>query len=177
MQQIDVRMKKKRRKWILFITIFISLTVLFILFKSLVSSEENLFTENGDYLNSVATILLVENVDSSVAFYKKFFGFNEYKRFPFEGRATLAVIEYKKLYVMFQDREVFEEKKKKFIGGSIEPSFSLYVDFKGAKELYERVKDHLIIIQEYQLMFYDRYEFSVKDLDGYIITFSEDLNN
>jgi uncharacterized glyoxalase superfamily protein PhnB len=177
MQLSNDKQLKKKRKWILYLSFIVSFIILILLYKFLFNSEEKKFIENDDYLNSVATILLVENVDSSVAFYKKYFGFAEYKRFPFEGRATLAVVEYKRLYVMFQDKDVFKENKKKFIGGNIEPSFSLYVDYKGAKELYEQIKDILEIVQEYQLMFYDRYEFSVKDLDGHIITFSDDVNN
>ena len=94
-----------------------------------------------------------------------------------EGKATLAVVEHKKKYVMFQDKKLFEEKKPVYIGGTITPSFSLLIDVDDAKNLYDKLKEELEIVQELQLMFYGQYEFSVKDLNGYIITFSEDGKN
>lgn len=128
-------------------------------------------------LESVATILLVEDVDRSVVFYQKYFGFQIYSRFPLEGKATLAVVEKNKLYVMFQDKKIFYEKKPEYIGGNISPSFTLLIDIDDAKKLYDQLKKELEIVQELQLMFYNQYEFSVKDPDGYIITFSEDVKS
>lgn len=128
-------------------------------------------------LESVATILLVEDVDRSIEFYQKYFGFKLYNRFPTEGKATLAVVERNKLYVMFQDKLIFNEKKPEYIGGNISPSFSLLIDIDDAKKLYDQLKQEVDIVQELQLMFYNQYEFSVKDPDGYIITFSEDAKS
>lgn len=138
------------------------------------TDNENNNDEFDRMLESVATVLLVDDVDKSVEFYEKYFGFQLYRIFPTEGKATLAVVEHKKKYVMFQDKKVFEEKKPEYIGGTISPSFSLLIDVDDAKNLYDKLKEDLEIVQELQLMFYGQYEFSVKDLNGYIITFSED---
>lgn len=176
MNETLTRKPKRKLFYVLLVLVIVVVIVGIKLF--LFQSDEKIFYEkSNDRLESITTNLLVDDVNSAAAFYKKYFGFKLYKLFPEEGRATLAVMELRKLYVMFQDRKNFEEEKPMYIGGTIEPSFSLYIDYKGAKELYNRLKDSLEIVQEYQLMFYGRYEFSVKDLNGYIITFSDDIQN
>lgn len=159
--------------------VLIVIMVFYALIKYLVIGKENeeYNAEFDRMLESVATVLLVEDVNKSVEFYEKYFGFQLYNIFPLSGKATIAVIERKKLYVMFQDKKIFEEKKPEYVGGTISPSFSLLIDVDNAKYLYEKLRVELEIVQELQLMFYGQYEFSVKDLNGYIITFSEDEKN
>jgi len=141
----------------------------------IVDEEQNYINqlEFEEKLKSTAKILLVDDVSASIDFYAKHIGFSLYKVFPLEGKPTLAVLSLRKHYIMLQDKRIFYEEKPKYIGGEIEPSFSLYIDAENVDSLYNSMKDELEIVQDYQLMFYERYEFSVKDLDGHIITFSE----
>jgi len=165
---------KNPKKTIAVISIIIVLIVIIattvLLYKN---NNDKIFIETND-LDSQVAALLVDDVNETIKFYEKYFGFSLYKKYPFEGNITLAVMEYRKLYVMFQDRQLYEEKKQIYLHGEISPSFVLYIDVDSAKALYDKLKDELEVVQDYQLMFYGRNEFSVKDLNGYIITFSED---
>ncbi|HOI30058.1 MAG TPA: VOC family protein [Melioribacteraceae bacterium] len=160
------------------ISIGLALFLVWLIKTYLINDEKEMYDDSFDrMLESVATVLPVDNVNESVEFYKRYFGFTLYSIFPDEGEATLAVVERKKLYVMFQDRKVFKEENKKYIGGEIDPSFTLLIDIDNAYELYDSLKTKLEVVQELQLMFYGQLEFSVRDLDGYIITFSQDIGN
>lgn len=163
---------------IILITLAIIFTGYFVINHYSSGDEIDMYDESFDHmLESVATILLVEDVDRSVKFYEKYFSFLTYRRFPYEGKATLAVVEKNKLYVMFQDKKIFNERIPEYIGGNISPSFSLLIDIENAEKLYNQLKHEVEIVQELQLMFYNQYEFSVKDPDGHIITFSEDVKS
>lgn len=160
------------------ISIVLAVFIVWLTRTFLFTDDKKLYDDSFDrMLESVATILPVDNVTESVEFYKKYFGFTLYEIFPDDGEATLAVVERKKLYVMFQDRKVFKEESKKYIGGEIDPSFSLLIDIDNAYQLYDSLKTKLEVVQELQLMFYGQLEFSVRDLNGYIITFSQDVGN
>ncbi len=159
------------------LSIGLALILVWLLKAYLSKDEKEIYDDSFErMLESVATVLPVDNVNESVEFYKKYFGFTLYNIFPDEGDATLAVVERKKLYVMFQDRKVFQEEDKKYISGEIDPSFSLLIDTDNAYALYDSLKTKLEVVQELQLMFYGQLEFSVRDLNGYIITFSQDID-
>jgi uncharacterized glyoxalase superfamily protein PhnB len=166
-------MKGKTAKILLFVFI---LGVVFVSIKLLLidSSEKDEYDLFGEKLESLTTNLLVENVDSSIQFYEKYVGFKLYKKFPFEGEINFAVLEYERKYIMLQDKEIFKEDKPVYVGGEIPASFSLYIEVDNADSIYKRlIVEEVEVVQDYQPMFYGRKEFSIKDLDGHIITFSE----
>lgn len=168
-------MKRHKKIFIFFISLIALTIAVFAVIYFVSTKEEKVFYSSNEFeeqLKSTATTLLVNDVAASAGYYTKYFGFSLYKRFPLEGRPTLAVLDLRGLYVMLQDKEIFYEERPTYIGGEIEPSFSLYIDVKNVQSLYDSLKDKLEIVQDYQQMFYGRYEFSVKDLDGYIVTFS-----
>jgi uncharacterized glyoxalase superfamily protein PhnB len=53
-------------------------------------------------------------------------------------------------------------------------SLLLYVKLKGIRSFFERVKGSVTILQGLEKTFYGATEFSVKDINGYILTFAED---
>lgn len=166
------------KKTFITLSILLALTAALYVLKDLIFSESNksqlereLFEEK---LSSLATNLLVTDVKESVLFYKDKLGFKLYKIFPDEEDATLAVLEFDGLYIMLQDKEIFKEEKPVYVGGEIPASFSLYLEVDNADSIYQRlIGEEIEIVQDYQPMFYGRKEFSIKDLDGHIITFSE----
>lgn len=48
-----------------------------------------------------------------------------------------------------------------------------YIRMKGVKEFYESVREHVEIIRPLEKQFYGDWEFEVKDPNGYVLVFSE----
>ncbi|MBX3006407.1 MAG: VOC family protein [Melioribacteraceae bacterium] len=166
------------KKTFIILSIFLALTAtLYFLYVFITEGnkqsqlEREIFEEK---LNSLTTNLLVADVKKSVAFYKDKLGFNLYSIFPDSEEATLAVLQFGRLYIMLQDKEIFKEDKPVYVGGEIPASFSLYIEVNNADSIYKRlIVEEVEVVQDYQPMFYGRKEFSIKDPDGHIITFSE----
>jgi uncharacterized glyoxalase superfamily protein PhnB len=165
------------KKTFIILSVILGLALAFYVLKVFVFSEKNKSQLEKEIfeakLNSVSTNLLVKDVKKSVEFYKDKLGFKLYKTFPDAEKITLAVLQFNSLYIMLQDEEIFKEEKPVYVGGEIPASFSLYLEVDNADSLYEKLKNEVPIVQDYQPLFYGRKEFSIKDLDGHIITFSE----
>jgi uncharacterized glyoxalase superfamily protein PhnB len=50
----------------------------------------------------------------------------------------------------------------------------LYIKLKNIRAFFDRVKDKVTVIQGLEKTFYGATEFSIKDPDGFILTFAED---
>lgn len=166
------------KKTFIILSVILGLALAFYVLKVFVFSEKNKSQVEKEIfeakLNSVSTNLLVKDVKKSVEFYRDKLGFKLYKTFPDAEEITLAVLQFNSLYIMLQDEEIFKEEKPVYVGGEIPPSFSLYLEVDDANAIYQKLKSEEVeIVQDYQPLFYGRKEFSIKDLDGHIITFSE----
>ena len=53
-------------------------------------------------------------------------------------------------------------------------SLLLYIKLKGIKDFHERIKDKVNVIKDLETTFYGATEFSIQDLNGYVLTFAED---
>jgi uncharacterized glyoxalase superfamily protein PhnB len=166
------------KKTFIILSVILGLALAFYVLKVFVFSEKNKSQVEKEIfeakLNSVSTNLLVKDVKKSVEFYRDKLGFKLYKTFPNAEEITLAVLQFNSLYIMLQDEEIFKEEKPVYVGGEIPASFSLYLEVDDANAIYQKLKSEEVeIVQDYQPLFYGRKEFSIKDLDGHIITFSE----
>lgn len=53
-------------------------------------------------------------------------------------------------------------------------SLLLYIQIKEIRKFYEEIKDKVIVIKELEKTFYGATEFSIQDINNYILTFAED---
>ena len=53
-------------------------------------------------------------------------------------------------------------------------SLLLYVNMKGIRDFYEKIKDKVTVLHGLNKTFYGATEFSIVDINNYIITFAED---
>lgn len=92
---------------------------------------------------------------------------------PEQGDPVWAMMTCGKVTFMFQSFESLKDDLPQISrqeGGSL----LLYIQIKDIRKFYEQVKDHVPIIKGLEKTFYGATEFSILDINGYILTFAED---
>lgn len=126
-------------------------------------------------LKTLTINLMVADVQRSVDFYSRSFGFEVITTVPGEHELVFAMIKTGSVSIMLQSMSSFAESNPEFgktpIGGTV----LLYIDVSEIRILYQKVKKAGVqIYREMHDTFYGTSEFTVKDCDGYLISFAED---
>jgi len=124
---------------------------------------------------TLTTNLMVANVEVAINFYTEALEFETVMAVPETGQLHWAMLKKDKVNLMFQLRENLQKEYpdiQESIGGSV----ILYCDINGVESLYQRLKPRVAIHKELHLTFYGMQEFTIKDRDGYLITFAENKN-
>ncbi|MCD6309118.1 MAG: VOC family protein [Candidatus Eremiobacteraeota bacterium] len=117
--------------------------------------------------------LLVEDVNRTLKFYRDVLGFDTIMTVPVEGEYNWALMNNGGVLLMFQAQESLAEEISSHLKGKIGGSFTLYINVEDIKSLYERVREKVEIVQELYTTVYGTSEFSIRDINGYILTFSQ----
>lgn len=126
---------------------------------------------------SITANLMVEDVDESVSYYEKVLGFKLEISVPKDnGKLQWAMVSRDSVDIMLHERANIIEEMPELEG--TEPgggSITLYVKMEGIDNFYEevRMKNDTEIIKEPNTTFYGMNEFILRDINGYIITFAE----
>lgn len=123
-------------------------------------------------MESVAPNIFVRDILKTVDYYKHL-GFSLTMKFPEEGELVFALMTCGKVTFMFQTFESLGSDLPQISrqdGGSL----LLYIQIRGIWKFHEQVKDQVEIIKDIEKTFYGATEFSIKDINGYILTFAED---
>jgi len=131
--------------------------------------------------------LMVSDVAQTVKFYTEKLGFNLAMLVP-EGdkAASTELIDGKKyvyamvvrdeVYVMFMQKHVYVEDVIALKGLPIAASATLYCDVYNVVELYDSYKQKGVeIVKELSQTWYGMKEFYIKDCNGYILGFAEQV--
>lgn len=123
-------------------------------------------------MESLTPNIYVENVTSTLDFYK-LLGFETVMSVPENSEAPIwAMVQNGNVNLMFESFTSIEGKLPEISrqpGGSL----LLYINVKDIKSLYESLKDKVTVLHELSTTFYGATEFSIKDLNNYVITFAE----
>jgi uncharacterized glyoxalase superfamily protein PhnB len=124
-------------------------------------------------MNSVSPNIFVKEITKTVEFYEKL-GFKVYITVPEEGEPVFVLMTCGEVTFMFQTFESLGEdipEIKRDNGGSL----LLYIQVEDILDLYKMIHKEVMVIKELEKTFYGSTEFSIKDINGYILTFSEDI--
>lgn len=127
-------------------------------------------------LQSITSNLLVKDVDQTVDYYKNKLGFDLEMSVPRDdGKLQWAMVSRDNVAIMLQERESFIEEVPELSDVPIGGSFTLFVRIEGLDNYYEKiaVMDEVEIFREPNITFYGMKEFTIRDLNGYILTFAE----
>ena len=75
--------------------------------------------------------------------------------------------------MMFQSRASLTGEVPIFQGKEIGGSLTLYIDVEDTKELYAQAQNRVTILHEMTTTFYGTREFTIRDCNGYILTFAQ----
>lgn len=123
-------------------------------------------------MNSLSPNIFVKDINKTIDFYKQL-GFSLITTVPQQGDFAWAMMTCGKVTFMFQTFSSLADELpviSRQDGGSL----LLYIQVTGIRKFHEQIKDHVTIVKGLEKAFYGATEFSIKDINGYILTFAED---
>ena len=120
--------------------------------------------------------LMVSNVAEAIMYYSNNLGFEVVQTVPENPPYDWAMISTEGIALMFQAeksiKSEFEPLQQQPLGGGL----SFYMRVSGVEALYEKFKDKVTVVNDLKESFYGMTEFSIQDLNGFVLTFAENLN-
>ncbi len=123
-------------------------------------------------MNTISPNIFVKDINKTIDFYKQI-GFGIVTTVPEEGEYIWVMMTSGKVNFMFQTFESLGSDLPEISrqdGGSL----LLYIQTSGIRHLYDQIKDKVKIVKVLEKTFYGATEFSIQDINGYILTFAED---
>lgn len=126
----------------------------------------------------MATNLMVENVERSIAFYRDILGFTVFDSVPgSKGGLQFAILGKDKLMLMLQERENLIGEYPILSVSKVQPSVTLYIRVDNFDCVYADIKKQYPIYKDIHTTFYGAKEFAITDPDNYVLTFTENSEN
>ena len=124
-------------------------------------------------LKKLTPNLMVEDVQQTLAFYQDVLGFKVVMTLPDQPPFDFSIVQRDQVEVMFQSRASLSENVPALSGHAIGASQTFYIEVQGLKDLYESLRDKVDIVVDLHTTFYGTQEFYFRDVNGYILSFSE----
>jgi uncharacterized glyoxalase superfamily protein PhnB len=112
-------------------------------------------------------VLKVTDLERATAFYTGVLGFKVCWKNANDGGGDNVMLESGATSVLLSTGSHLGET----------PAFTgtLYFNMSGVQELFERIKDQVEIVWPLETMEYGQKEFGIRDRDGYVLAFAEEL--
>jgi uncharacterized glyoxalase superfamily protein PhnB len=121
-------------------------------------------------LNSSAPCFPVSDVGKTMRWYEQKLGFTPYP-FPDHEPYVFGIMARGNIEIMLQ--RVPDYEKPDLYSSRRGGVWDVYIRMQGVKEFYTQVNEHLEILMPLRKQPYGDWEFEVKDLNGYVLVFSE----
>lgn len=125
-------------------------------------------------METISPNIFVKDINETIKFYKHL-GFEVVMSVPEQGNYVWAMMTCGNVNFMFQ---TFESLGSDLPGISRQDggSLLLYIQIKEIRKFHDKIKDKVNVIKGIEKTFYGATEFSIQDLNGYILTFAETEN-
>jgi uncharacterized glyoxalase superfamily protein PhnB len=123
-------------------------------------------------MDSISPNIFVKDINKTIDFYKQL-GFSVVTTVPDQGDFVWVMMTSGNVTFMFQTFDSLGTELPAITrqdGGSL----LLYIQTKGIRKLYDQIKDQANVVKGLEKAFYGATEFSIQDINGYILTFAED---
>jgi uncharacterized glyoxalase superfamily protein PhnB len=124
-------------------------------------------------LKKLTPNLMVEDVERTVEFYRDVLGFELVMTVPEAAPFNFAILQRDAVEMMLQSRASLTENVPALEGATIGASQTFYIEVTAIDELYNQVREKAEIVVDMHETFYGTREFYFKDINGYILSFSE----
>jgi uncharacterized glyoxalase superfamily protein PhnB len=124
-------------------------------------------------MESLSPNFFVKDINATIDFYK-LLGFELVMSVPEEGPEFVWAMMVKgSVSFMFQTFESLADELPD-ISRSNGGSLLLYIKLKGIRAFFEDIKDQVTVLKGPETTFYGSTEFSIRDINNYVLTFAED---
>ena len=121
-------------------------------------------------LRSLAACFPVADINETIRWYEEQLSFIG-DPFPSREPYVFAILRRDNLEIMLQRIDNYEKPDVyRLRSGGV---WDAYIRVDGVKDLYESVREEVTILQPLRKQPYGNWEFEVKDLNGYVLVFSE----
>jgi lactoylglutathione lyase len=123
-------------------------------------------------MKSITPNLMVKDVAETINYYRQLLGFEPLAMVPETSPYNWAMVQKGDVKLMFQEQKsLHEELPGNF---ALEPggTFTIYIDVDDVEAMFKELREDVEIIQKLHTTFYGRKEFTIRDLNGYILTLS-----
>ena len=123
-------------------------------------------------MESLSPNIFVKDMNATIAFYKTL-GFKLVMNVPEQGDFVWTMMTCGSVSFMFQTFASLGDTLpdiSRHEGGSL----LLYIKLKNIRAFFDDIKHKVTVLQGLEKTFYGATEFSIKDINGYILTFAED---
>ena len=124
-------------------------------------------------LKKLTPNLMVEDVALTLDFYRETLDFKVLTTLPEQPPFDFAIVQRDGVELMFQSRASLSDNVPALTGRPIAASQTFYIEVSGIQELYESLRDKVEIVVDFHTTFYGTQEFYFRDINGYILSFSE----
>jgi uncharacterized glyoxalase superfamily protein PhnB len=123
-------------------------------------------------MDSLTPNIFVRDINETIAFYRQL-GFEVVMTVPDKPEFVWVMMTCGSVAFMFQTFESLGDGLPDISrqnGGSL----LIYIKLKDIRSFYEKIKDRVTLLHDLEKAFYGATEFSIKDNNGYVLTFAED---
>jgi uncharacterized glyoxalase superfamily protein PhnB len=113
----------------------------------------------------------VADIGATVRWYEERLGFKSYP-FPKSEPYAFASLVRDDVEIMLQRIDGYEKPDLYSLRGDA-GVWDAYIRMEGVRELYDLIRERVSVIRPLKKQFYGDWEFEVKDLNGYVLVFSE----
>ena len=124
-------------------------------------------------LKKLTPNLMVEDVRHTLTFYQDILNFSIVMTLPEIAPFDFGIVQRDGVELMFQSRQSLSENVPALAGSAIGASQTFYIEVTGISELYQQLRDKVEIVVDLHTTFYGTQEFYFRDINGYILSFSE----
>lgn len=125
-------------------------------------------------LKKLTPNLMVEDVARTLDFYRDVLGFQVLTTVPPDQPPfTWGMVNRDGVELMFQARASLGADIPALADAPIGASQTFYIEVEDIDALYAAIKGKVEIVQDMHTTFYDTREFAFRDVNGYILAFSE----
>lgn len=122
-------------------------------------------------MNSLIPELLVDDLVTTIEWYRSILGFKSITTVPDSTSPTFARLKKEKVELMFYHRSEFKREIPSFASARVGGSFVLYLEVEDIETTWDNVKDKAEVVQSLHQTDYGTQEFTILDCNGYHLMF------
>lgn len=126
-------------------------------------------------LQSLTPNVIVHDVNKTLEYYTTKLGFNTLATVPEEGTYNWAMASKDGVTLMFQSLHSIQEDLPELDIKQLGALGTFFIEVQDIDTLYQNIKGNIEIVSDMRTTFYGKKEFTIKDLNGYFLTFAEDV--